>query len=80
VVLDVLKTHEPSVVELGRLISELDGVSHVSIIVGEMDAKTETVKMTIEGTGLNYDEIERTIRRFGATIQSIDEVIYSSGR
>jgi len=80
VVLDVLKTHEPSVVELGKLISELDGVSHVSIVVGEMDAKTETIKMTIEGINLDYEEIERAIKRFGATVQSIDEVIYSSGR
>jgi len=80
VVLDILKRHRPSVVELGRLVSELDGVSHVSIVVGEVDVDTETVKMTIEGTNLDYEEIEKAIKRFGATIQSIDEVIYSSGR
>jgi len=80
VVLDVLKPHKPSVVELGRALSELNGVSNVNILLGEVDVNTETVKITIEGLGLDYEEIEKIIRRFGAAIHSIDEVLYSSGR
>jgi len=76
----VLKPHKPSVVELGRALSELNGVSNVNILLGEVDVNTETVKITIEGLGLDYEEIEKIIRRFGAAIHSIDEVLYSSGR
>ncbi len=76
----MLKPHKPSVVELGRALSELNGVSNVNILLGEVDVNTETVKITIEGLGLDYEEIEKIIRRFGAAIHSIDEVLYSSGR
>jgi len=77
VVLDVLKPHRPSVVELGKALSQLPGVLSINITLGEVDVDTESVKITIEGNGLNYEEIEKTIRRFGAAIHSIDEVIYS---
>jgi len=77
VVLDVLKPHRPSVVELGKALSQLPGVLSINITLGEVDVDTESVKITIEGNGLNYEEIEKTIKRFGAAIHSIDEVIYS---
>ncbi len=77
VVLDVLKPHRPSVVELGKALSQLPGVLSINITLGEVDVDTESVKITIEGNSLNYEEIEKTIRRFGAAIHSIDEVIYS---
>ena len=75
--MDVLKPHRPSVVELGKALSQLPGVLSINITLGEVDVDTESVKITIEGNGLNYEEIEKTIRRFGAAIHSIDEVIYS---
>ena len=75
--MDVLKPHRPSVVELGKALSQLPGVLSINITLGEVDVDTESVKITIEGNSLNYEEIEKTIKRFGAAIHSIDEVIYS---
>ena len=76
-VLDVLKPHKPSVVELGRALSELEAVRSINIMLSEVDVDTETVKITVEGNGLNYEEIKKVMRRFGAAIHSIDEVMYS---
>jgi len=77
VVLDVLKPHRPSVVELGKALSELPGVTSINITLSEVDVDTESVRIIIEGNGLDYEEIRKTIKRFGAAIHSIDEVVYS---
>ena len=76
-VLDVLKPHKPSVVELGRALSELEAVRSINIMLSEVDVDTETVRIIVEGNGLNYEEIKKVMRRFGAAIHSIDEVMYS---
>ncbi len=80
VVLDVMKPHEPSILEFGRMLSELEGVRNVSIILGEVDMKTETVKIVMEGEDLDYEAIRQLIEKFGAAVHSIDEVLYSRGR
>ncbi len=77
-VLDVLKPHEPSVVELGKALSELRAVRSVNITLSEVDVATENVRIVVEGNGLNYEDIEKVMRRFGAAIHSIDEVTYSA--
>ena len=76
-VLDVLKPHKPSVVELGRALSELEAVRSINIMLSEVDVDTETVRIIVEGNGLNYEEIKKVMKRFGAAIHSIDEVMYS---
>ena len=78
IVLDVLKPHRPSIVELGRVLSKLSGVAKVSITISEVDVETETVKLVVEGKELNYEEIAQTIKRFGAAIHSVDEVVYAT--
>ena len=76
-VLDVLKPHKPSVVELGKALSELEAVRSVNITLSEVDVDTETVRIIVEGNGLNYEEVKKVMKRFGAAIHSIDEVLYS---
>lgn len=74
VVLDVLKPHKPTIIEMAKALSDVNGVERVNIIIREMDAETETVKVTIEGKGIRFNELETTIERLGASIHSIDEV------
>ena len=76
-VLDVLKPHKPSVVELGKALSELEAVRSVNITLSEVDVDTETVRIIVEGNGLDYEEVKKVMKRFGAAIHSIDEVLYS---
>ncbi len=73
-VLDVLKLHNPSVIELANVIGNLDGVDGVNISLYEVDQKTENVKITVEGDRLDFDRIKNTIEDSGASVHSIDEV------
>jgi hypothetical protein len=77
-VLDVLKPHNPSIIQLAGELSELTGVEAVNISIYEMDQRVENAKVTVEGTNLNYDEVLKTIGESGGAVHSIDEVV--SGR
>ena len=74
VVLDVLKPQQPNILELARYISTLDGVEGVNITLVEIDRNVESVKITVEGRDVNYDDVERVINENGATVHSLDEV------
>ncbi len=73
-VLDVLKPHKPSLIELSQRLSTLKGVEGVNCSLDEVDQETETVKVTIEGTAIGFDAVEAALRELGAVIHSIDEV------
>ncbi len=73
-VLDVLKPHKPSLVELAQRLSSLKGIDGVNCSLDEVDQETETVKVTIEGTAIAYDSVEAVLRELGAVVHSVDEV------
>jgi hypothetical protein len=73
-VLDVLKPHQPSIIEMGKLVGELDGVRSVSIILREVDADTETVVLSVEGISIDYDAVLDVIEQCSASVHSVDEV------
>jgi hypothetical protein len=51
------------------------GVSGVNLSLYEVDQQTETIKITIEGDDLDYEEIKQSIDNLGAVIHSIDEIV-----
>ncbi len=73
-ILDVLKPLDPSIVEISRQLSEVDGVSGVNCMLEEVDKQTESIKITIEGPDIDFKGIEKTIEQMGAVIHSIDGV------
>ena len=73
-VLDVLKPHHPSIVELSRKLGTLEGVSGVNCSLEEVDQETESIKITIEGTAIDFEMVEQTISESGAVIHSVDSV------
>lgn len=75
IVLDVLKPHEPTIVELASLLSQLPGIEAVNISIYEIDRRVENAKITIEGASINYQQVETAILENGATIHSIDEAV-----
>jgi hypothetical protein len=74
-VLDVLKPHEPTIIELASQLSALNGVEAVNISIYEIDRRVENAKITIEGGDLDYEKVEQVIQENGGTIHSIDEVV-----
>ena len=73
-ILDVLKPHTPSIIELAERLGGLPGISGVNISLEEVDAETDSVKITIEGTDIVYDSVKKEISVCGAVIHSIDGV------
>lgn len=70
--LDVLKPHQPDVLELARLLAN-QGEQAVKITVAEMDEQTETLRVEISGDDI--EQLRAVIERFGASLHSIDEVM-----
>ncbi|RLG69220.1 MAG: hypothetical protein DRO07_02585 [Candidatus Iainarchaeum archaeon] len=73
-VLDVMKPHKPDIVDLGKQISSLPGISGCNLTVLEIDKSVENVKITIEGDNISAKEIEKVLEENGATVHSIDKV------
>jgi uncharacterized protein len=73
-VLDVLKPHKPSLIDMSLRLSGLKGVDGVSLTLHEVDQETESLKVTIEGPSINYPAVAETLREMGAVIHSIDLV------
>ena len=78
VVLDVLKPHEPSILEFAKRLSNLKGIDGVNCMLEEVDQATETIKIIIEGPNIKFDLVQNTIKDCGGAIHSVDSV--SSGK
>ncbi len=74
-VLDVLKPHKPSIVEVALKLSRLEGVNGVNCVLNEIDQETENLKIIIEGPNINFDDVSGTLADLGAVIHSIDNVV-----
>ena len=74
IVLDVLKPHEPNALEFSRAIARAGNDYCVHLTVLEMDENTQTLQIEIEGSALDFEEIQSTISDMGGSIHSIDEV------
>jgi hypothetical protein len=72
--LDVLKPHKPSILEIANRLGDLEGISGVNISLEEVDTDTDSVKITIEGNSINYEDVKTVISECGAVIHSIDGV------
>ncbi len=73
-VLDVMKPHKPSVLQVGLDISSLSGVDGCNITMIEIDKSVENIKVTVEGSDIDYSKLERALEENGATVHSIDKV------
>ena len=73
-VLDVLKPHEPNALDFSSTIANLKADYRVRLSVTEVDKKTESTIVIIEGGDIHFDEIKEAIEKMGASVHSIDEV------
>ena len=74
-VLDVLKPHQPPLPEFTMFIGELDGVTRVDVSVVEMDEKTESLKVLIDGNNFEYEALREHMGKQGGVIHSVDRVV-----
>ena len=76
--LDVLKPHEPNILEFATRLAEAGSACDVAITVLEMDENTETLDIVVEGADIQFDRLEAAIKSLGGSLHSIDEVLVSS--
>ena len=74
IILDVLKPHAPSIIEMAELLGDLEGISGVNISLEEVDKDTDSVKITIEGTSIDFEIVNKIISECGAVVHPIDGV------
>lgn len=74
-VLDVLKPHNPNVIDFARSIAQVGGIKKVDASVIEVDVATETIKLIIDGSELDVSKVEEVIKKLGGAIHSIDAVV-----
>jgi len=77
-VLDVLKPHKPTILDLASALTEQNAGYNVNIKVVEIDDKTETLEITVRGNDINLETISEKIGQLGGSVHSIDEVEMSS--
>jgi hypothetical protein len=74
IVLDVLKPHQPPLPDFASFVGELDGVGRVDVTVVEMDEKTESLRIIIDGN-VDYENLRAHMAKQGAVIHSVDQVV-----
>jgi len=74
IVLDVLKPHQPAVLEFARAVAAVGNDYHVTLTVLEVDENTETLQIVVTGGAIDYEAVHATIRDMGGSIHSVDEV------
>ena len=74
-VLDIMKPHEPSVIEYSSELADLDCIEGVNSSMVEIDHEVENIKVTLEGDSINYEVVEDVIERLGGSVHSVDKVL-----
>ncbi len=75
IVLDILKPHEPSILDLASLLGDLPGIAGVNILIYEIDRDVENAKITMEGSDIPFERVREVIIDNGGAIHSLDEVV-----
>ena len=77
-ILDILKPHKPNALEFASALAEQAGEIQVTLSVVEVDEKTESVVVEIEGDDIDFERLTAHIKELGASVHSIDEVLVVS--
>jgi len=74
-VIDVLKPHDPSSVQVARTVADLPGIDGVNVTLVETDREVQTLKLTIEGPDVDHEAVETTVDELGGSVHSVDQVV-----
>jgi hypothetical protein len=74
VILDVLKLRTSSLPLFATFLAELESVKKVEVTLVEINAKTDSLKVVLYGSGIDYNALKEHVGRDGAVIHSVDQV------
>ncbi|GAH16397.1 MAG: DUF211 domain-containing protein [Candidatus Lokiarchaeota archaeon] len=72
--LDILKPHQPGVDLVARTLMKINGVTKVRIKVDELDQRTASLHINIEGNDLSFEEITDVLDSINCALHSVDQV------
>ncbi|WEL19652.1 DUF211 domain-containing protein [Candidatus Nanohalococcus occultus] len=75
VVLDVLKPHDPEILDFAQETSELEGVKGTNTTLVENEKDVENIKITVQGDGFSFEKVKETVENLGGSIHGIDQAI-----
>ncbi len=78
-VLDVLKPHHPNALEFARALAGTGPDYRVHVTVLEVDEKTESLRVEVTGSAIDFERLREAIGELGGSLHSIDEVETASG-
>jgi len=73
-VLDVLKPHHPNALDFAAALADQGKNTRIKLSVAEVDEKTESVILVIDGEDIDFGAIAEHIAALGGSVHSIDEV------
>jgi hypothetical protein len=73
--LDVLKPHEPNSYFVAQELMKIDGVKKVRVRVDELDQKTASLHIKVQGYNLSLEDISEGLAKLNCALHSVDEVI-----
>jgi len=73
--LDVLKPHQPDSYFVAQQLMQIEGVKKVRVKVDELDQKTASLHINIEGINLSLENIADKLTGINCALHSVDEVI-----
>ncbi len=79
-VIDSLKPHEFSKFDLSKSLCTLNGVEELTLSVTEVDSNTETVRLTLMGPDIQFEEVLEVLKECGAAVKSVDEIVTKSNK
>lgn len=59
---------------MSKSLCEVEGVTEVDLVLTDVHARTETIRVTIRGSHIDYDRVVKIMGDHGATIRSVDEI------
>ena len=77
-VLDILKPHQPNALEFSQVIAAAGDDYRVHVTVLEVDERTESLQLVIEGNNIDFDALHQAVNDLGGSLHSIDEVEVAS--
>lgn len=74
--LDILKPHMPSLDLVALTLMEIEGMKNVRIKVDELDQKTASLHISVEGNDILLETVTEILSSMNCALHSVDEVIF----
>lgn len=75
VVLDILKPHQPNALEFSKAITAIGADYWVRVTVIEVDEQTESLRLEVRGSAIDFEAIREMTTEQGGSVHSIDQVV-----